>query len=79
VQLGLRAPHAEAEVFGSALGIEAGGDRDGLDEGGLASAIVAHENLGASLRVLRLRTQGIENGYRSKDLTRSRRRETETR
>src|SRR5256885_1909658 len=55
VQLRLRAARVKVEVARAALGIESGGDRDRLDQRGLAGAVVAHEerDLRVQLQVMK--------------------------
>ncbi len=55
VEFRLRAARSEVEVAAAALGVEAGGDGDGLDEGGLAAPVFADEE-----RHLRVELERLE-------------------
>src|SRR5712664_960693 len=64
VQLGLGAARREVEVLAATLGVEAGGHRDGLDQGGLAAAVLADEEgyFWMQIERERARMAGMENG-----------------
>jgi hypothetical protein len=54
VQFRLGVPCGEVEVLAAALGIESGGDGDGLDQRGLAAAILTDEERDLWVQVQRV-------------------------